>query len=57
MEQMAKSYTDLEIEFDPIDASDYMLFEVLGYVCMGLMMVAPKIQTPVTIVTPIFLQI
>jgi hypothetical protein len=35
MEQMAKNYTDLEIEFDPIDASDYMPFEARGYVCIG----------------------
>lgn len=35
MEQMANNYTDLEIEFDPIDASDYMPFEARGYVCIG----------------------
>lgn len=35
MEQMAKNYTDLKIEFDPIDASDYMPFEARGYVCIG----------------------
>jgi hypothetical protein len=35
MEQMAKKYTDLEIQFDPIDASDYMPFEARGYVCVG----------------------
>jgi Zn-dependent M28 family amino/carboxypeptidase len=35
MEQMAKNYTDLDIEFDPIYASDYMPFEARGYVCIG----------------------
>jgi hypothetical protein len=35
MEQSAKDYTDLEVEFDPIDASDYMPFEARGYVCVG----------------------
>ncbi|MDR4511925.1 MAG: M28 family metallopeptidase [Nitrososphaeraceae archaeon] len=35
MEQMAKIYTDLDVEFDPIDASDYMPFEARGYVCIG----------------------
>ncbi|MGB9169145.1 MAG: M20/M25/M40 family metallo-hydrolase [Nitrososphaeraceae archaeon] len=35
MEQMAKTYTDLDVEFDPIDASDYMPFEARGYVCIG----------------------
>jgi Zn-dependent M28 family amino/carboxypeptidase len=35
MEQMSKIYTDLDVEFDPIDASDYMPFEARGYVCIG----------------------
>jgi len=35
MEQMAKTYTDLDVEFDPIDESDYMPFEARGYVCIG----------------------
>lgn len=35
MEQNAKDYTDLEVEYDPIDASDYMPFEARGYVCIG----------------------
>jgi hypothetical protein len=35
MEQTAKDYTDLEVEFDPIDASDYMPFEARGYICIG----------------------
>jgi len=35
MEQMAKNYTDLEVEFDPIFASDYMPFEARGYICIG----------------------
>lgn len=35
MEQMAKTYTNLNVEFDPIDASDYMPFEARGYVCIG----------------------
>jgi hypothetical protein len=35
MEQMAKDYTDLDIEFDPINASDYMPFEAREYVCIG----------------------
>jgi hypothetical protein len=35
MEQYAKDYTQLAIEFDPIYASDYMPFEARGYVCIG----------------------
>jgi hypothetical protein len=35
MEQYAKDYTELSIEFDPIFASDYMPFEARGYVCIG----------------------
>ncbi len=35
MEQNAKDYTDLDIEFDPIALSDYMPFEAREYVCIG----------------------
>jgi hypothetical protein len=35
MEQYAKDYTELAVEFDPIFASDYMPFEARGYVCIG----------------------
>ena len=35
MKALAEAYTDLSIEFDPIDASDYMPFEARGYVCIG----------------------
>jgi hypothetical protein len=35
MEQYAKDYTELAVEFDPIYASDYMPFEARGYVCIG----------------------
>jgi hypothetical protein len=35
MEQMAKNYTELQVEFDPIYASDYMPFEARGYVYIG----------------------
>jgi len=35
MEQYAKDYTELDVEFDPIFASDYMPFEARGYVCIG----------------------
>jgi hypothetical protein len=35
MEQYAKDYTELGVEFDPIFASDYMPFEARGYVCIG----------------------
>ena len=35
MEQYAKDYTKLAVEFDPIFASDYMPFEARGYVCIG----------------------
>jgi Zn-dependent M28 family amino/carboxypeptidase len=35
MKAFAEAYTDLSIEFDPIDASDYMPFEARGYVCIG----------------------
>ncbi len=35
MEQMAITYTDLKVEYDPIAFSDYMPFEALGYVCIG----------------------
>jgi hypothetical protein len=35
MKALAETYTNLSIEFDPIDASDYMPFEARGYVCIG----------------------
>lgn len=35
MKALAEAYTGLSIEFDPIDASDYMPFEARGYVCIG----------------------
>jgi hypothetical protein len=35
MEQNAKDYTELEIQFDPIVFSDYMPFEAREYVCIG----------------------
>ena len=35
MEQNAKDYTELTIEFDPIAFSDYMPFEAREYVCIG----------------------
>ncbi|HEX5187086.1 MAG TPA: M28 family metallopeptidase, partial [Nitrososphaeraceae archaeon] len=35
MEQNAKDYTDLAIQFDPIAFSDYMPFEAREYVCIG----------------------
>ncbi len=35
MEALADTYTNIDTEFDPIDASDYMPFEARGYVCIG----------------------
>ncbi len=35
MEALAETYTTIDTEFDPIDASDYMPFEARGYVCIG----------------------
>jgi hypothetical protein len=35
MEQNAKDYTNLDIEFDPIAFSDYMPFEAREYICIG----------------------
>jgi hypothetical protein len=34
MEQMAKDYTDMKVEYDPIAYSNYMPFEARGYVCV-----------------------
>lgn len=35
MARMAADYTDLEVSFGPIYETDYMPFEALGYVCVG----------------------
>jgi hypothetical protein len=46
MKGLAETYTDLSIEFDPIDASDYMPFEARGYVCVGAYDGAAKPSNP-----------
>jgi len=46
MKGLAETYTDLRIEFDPIDASDYMPFEARGYVCVGAYDGAAKPSNP-----------
>jgi hypothetical protein len=35
MKNIAELYTTLKVDFDPIDASDYMPFEARNYVCIG----------------------
>ncbi len=46
MKNLAETYTNLSIEFDPIDASDYMPFEARGYVCIGAYDGAAKSSNP-----------
>jgi len=46
MKALGETYTNLSIEFDPIDASDYMPFEARGYVCIGAYDGAAKPNNP-----------
>jgi Zn-dependent M28 family amino/carboxypeptidase len=46
MKDLGEIYTNLSIEFDPIDASDYMPFEARGYICIGAYDGAAKSSNP-----------
>jgi archaellum biogenesis protein FlaJ (TadC family) len=49
MKDLVELYTNLSIEFDPIDASDYMPFEARGSVCIGAYMMVLLNQVMFTI--------